>query len=122
MAMKQTEKLAKFIQAISDEKRIRILKMLERRPMCVCQLTAVLGIKQPTVSKHIRKLKKAGIIMEKRIGQFRLCIMNREHQYINIWWIISSFAEKNEIAQDLKKVEEVLKTIQPKFDSHMAIH
>ncbi|MCM8816573.1 MAG: metalloregulator ArsR/SmtB family transcription factor [Candidatus Omnitrophica bacterium] len=114
--------MAKFIQAISDEKRIRILKMLERRPMCVCQLTAVLGIKQPTVSKHIGKLKKAGIIMEKRIGQFRLCIMNREHQYINIWWIISSFAEKNELAQDLKKVEEVLKTIQPKFDSHMAIH
>lgn len=121
MAIYQTKKLANFLQAISDEKRIRILKMLEKRPICICQLTIILKIRQPTVSKHIKKLKNCGLVIEKKSGNFRLCFLNREHPLINIWWIISSYVDNKEIASDMSKIETIIKKLPSKVYSHMAI-
>lgn len=51
-----------FCKAIADCNRLRILKLLEARKMCVCELSFVLGITQPSVSRHLGKLKSAGLI------------------------------------------------------------
>ena len=58
------------LKAVADKNRMRILKMLERKSMCVCELAAVLGIKQPSVSKHLVILKNAGLIQDERNGQW----------------------------------------------------
>ncbi len=52
----------KVLKACADKNRIRILKLLERRNLCVCEIAFVLGITQPSVSRHLKKLKKAGLI------------------------------------------------------------
>ncbi|MCM8815519.1 MAG: metalloregulator ArsR/SmtB family transcription factor [Candidatus Omnitrophica bacterium] len=122
MAMKQIKNLHQFLHAISDEKRIRILKMLEKTPMCVCQMRAILEIKQPTVSKHIKALKKAGIVMTRKLGQFRVYSLNYDHPYICIWWIISTCMNRNEVEKDRIKVKRVIKKVQPQIYSRMAIH
>ena len=57
-------------KAVADKNRMRILKMLEKKNMCVCELAAVLGIKQPSVSKHLSILKNAGLIQDERSGQW----------------------------------------------------
>lgn len=57
--MKEVEKVLK---ALADKNRLRILKLLEHRKMCVCELAFVLEIKQPSVSRHLTKLKSAGFI------------------------------------------------------------
>ncbi|MCX7704900.1 MAG: metalloregulator ArsR/SmtB family transcription factor [bacterium] len=119
--MNQIKKIEQFLQVISDEKRMRILKMLEKGPMCICQMTAVLGIKQPTVSKHIKKIKKVGLIFEKRSGNFRLCSLNFGHPLINLWWVVSSHIGEGEIKQDRAKMEEIMKKILIKTDSQSAI-
>ncbi len=62
--------LIKVLKAASDKNRMRILKMLEKKKMCVCELSAVLGIKQPSVSKHLSILKEAGLIQDERNGQW----------------------------------------------------
>lgn len=49
-------------KVLADKNRIRILKMLENRKMCVCEITYVLGLAQASVSRHVKRLKKAGII------------------------------------------------------------
>jgi ArsR family transcriptional regulator len=56
------------LKAMADPMRIRILKMLEQRSMCVCELTSVLGIKQSSVSHHLRILKDAGFVDDVRRG------------------------------------------------------
>lgn len=56
------DRLTKIYNMLSDKNRLRILKMLEYKPMCVCELTYVLGIRQPSVSRHLKKLKEAGLI------------------------------------------------------------
>lgn len=62
--------LLKVLKAAGDKNRLRILKMLQGKDMCVCELAAVLGIRQPSVSKHLRILKNAGLIQDERNGQW----------------------------------------------------
>ena len=54
--------LENVLKACADKNRIRILKLLEKKNLCVCEISFVLGITQPSVSRHLKKLKKAGII------------------------------------------------------------
>jgi len=58
--------LVKIFKALSDSNRIRILKMLEVRPLCVCEITAVLGLASSTVSKHLSILRDAGFIFDQK--------------------------------------------------------
>ena len=49
--------LVKIFKALSDTNRIRILKMLQVRPLCVCEISDVLCLANSTVSKHLSILK-----------------------------------------------------------------
>ena len=50
------------MKAGSDPSRIKILKMLQRRVMCVCEIQSALGTAQSTASKHLKILEEAGLI------------------------------------------------------------
>ena len=56
------------LKAMADPMRIRILKLLQQKSMCVCELTAVLGIQQSSVSHHLKVLKDAGFVDDIRSG------------------------------------------------------
>ncbi|OIN98793.1 MAG: transcriptional regulator [Desulfovibrionaceae bacterium CG1_02_65_16] len=64
------KQLTKVMKALSDPGRIKILKMLERREMCVCELRSALGLAQPTVSKHLKELVEAGLIEGRKSAQW----------------------------------------------------
>ena len=52
----------KVMKALSDPNRVKVIKMLQHRPMCVCEIQAALGIAQPTVSKHLKGLEEVGLV------------------------------------------------------------
>ena len=58
----------KVMKAVSDPTRVKILKMLQRRVMCVCEVQAALRIAQSTASKHLKILEDAGLITSFRDG------------------------------------------------------
>ncbi len=58
----------KVMKALSDPNRIKILKMLQHRVMCVCEIQAALGIAQPTVSKHLKILEDSGLVVCEKDG------------------------------------------------------
>lgn len=62
--------LARVFQSLSDVNRIRILKMLETRPLCVCEITSVLGLATSTVSKHLSILRDAGFVTDSKEGKW----------------------------------------------------
>lgn len=62
------KKLVSCLKAAGDGTRFKILKLLASQPACVCELTAVLGLAQPTVSKHLRVLEHAGLVESERNG------------------------------------------------------
>jgi ArsR family transcriptional regulator len=62
--------LETILEATADRTRLRILGLLPRTGVCVCQLVAVLGLSQPTVSKHLALLRRAGLIEAERRGRW----------------------------------------------------
>lgn len=57
-------------KALAHPARLRVLAMLSGGPLCVCQITAVLGSAPSTVSEHLRELKQAGLLVEEKNGKF----------------------------------------------------
>jgi ArsR family transcriptional regulator len=62
--------IEKLFKALADRNRLRILKMLEVRPLCVCEITYVMGIAQSSVSRHLAILRDAGLVDDKKNGQW----------------------------------------------------
>lgn len=58
------------LKAAGDPTRTRILKLLEDRELCVCQIQAVLRLAPSTVSKHLALLKAAGLVDDRREGRW----------------------------------------------------
>ena len=57
----------KVMKALSDPNRVKIIKMLQQREnMCVCEIRAMLKLAQPTVSKHLKILEEAGMIVSEK--------------------------------------------------------
>ena len=61
---------AALFRALADPHRVRILNLLATSPdpVCVCDLVAVLGLAQPTVSHHLKKLVGAGLLTRAQRG------------------------------------------------------
>ncbi len=62
--------LMKVFKALSEETRLRILKLLERGELCVCDIVAALDLIQPKVSFHLAVLKEAGLIKDRKQGKW----------------------------------------------------
>ena len=58
----------KVMKALSDPNRVKILKLLQRRELCVCEIQAAIGLAQPTVSKHLKILEDAGLVTFSKDG------------------------------------------------------
>jgi len=58
----------KVAKALSDPNRVKMVKLLQRRVMCVCEIQAALGLAQSTVSKHLKILEDAGLITYSKEG------------------------------------------------------
>ena len=52
----------KVMKALSDPNRVKIVKLMQQKMMCVCELQGALKIAQPTVSKHLKILEDAGLV------------------------------------------------------------
>jgi ArsR family transcriptional regulator len=59
-----------IFKALSDETRLRILKLLEKGELCVCDIVASLDMIQPKVSFHLGVLKDAGLIKDRKQGKW----------------------------------------------------
>ena len=57
-------------KAVSDPTRIRILSALSVRPLCVCEIVEITRLGQPAVSRHLGILRDAGLVEDRREGQY----------------------------------------------------
>ncbi len=58
----------KVMKALSDTNRVKMVKMLQRRVMCVCEIREALGLAQSTASKHLKILEEAGLVAYTKDG------------------------------------------------------
>jgi ArsR family transcriptional regulator len=71
MPIADAERLAAVLKALADPVRLRLLSLVrasDAGEACVCDLTAALGISQPTVSHHLKTLVAAGVLTREKRG------------------------------------------------------
>ncbi len=73
-----TQSLVEFLKMIDDPTRLKILRLLLERDLCVCQLVELLNIPQPTVSQHLAKLRMMRLVTERKAAQWVYYSANRE--------------------------------------------
>lgn len=71
-------KLADALKALGDPTRLKIIALLNTRDCCVCELVPIFGITQPSISKHMSRLKNVGLVTEARRGQWVFYSLNRK--------------------------------------------
>jgi len=102
-----------IFKVLSDKNRLRILKMLQYRPLCVCEITSILKLAPSTISQHLSLLKKAGFITEHREGRWNSYSINRSPEDERITAILTSLdfwiADLNEVDSDRSKLKSVSK-------------
>jgi DNA-binding transcriptional ArsR family regulator len=96
--------------AVSDANRLRLIMALKGRSLCVCQMTALLGLAPSTVSKHLSVLKQAGLVKEKKIGRWvyhELCPADCGC-YAVVDWVREHLARDEQVAADKARLKEIL--------------
>ena len=62
------KEFTKVMKALSDQNRVKMIKLLQRRMLCVCEIKEALGLAQSTASKHLKILEEAGLITYSKDG------------------------------------------------------
>lgn len=102
--------LSNIFKALSDETRLRILKLLEHGELCVCDIVAALNMIQPKVSFHLGILKNAGLIKDRKQGKwihYRIDDSDMFKRFL-ILSVLERFPE-NEVMEDKKRLDKFLK-------------
>ncbi len=100
-----------ILKAVSDDKRVRILLALFSNELCVCQITAVLGLAPSTVSRHLSILHEAGLVSMRKRGKwvyYRLAGNDASKNVRELLrWVIASSVDTEEARRDLKKLKKI---------------
>ena len=80
LTAEEAETTAAVFKALADPARVRIVNLLARNPesVCVCELTPAIGLSQPTVSHHLKKLVQAGLLRREQRGVWAFYSLDRE--------------------------------------------
>ncbi len=81
--------ITKIFKALSDPNRVRILKLLEKKPICVCEFPTLLNIAVSTVSKHLSILRDAGLITDRKTGKWVIYSLNTGSDNLQVRQILS---------------------------------
>lgn len=76
------KKQSEIFKALSDPLRLKILILLSKKSMCVCEIVAALNLTQPNASYHLNLLENVGLVKSKRVGKWIFySIEKHSHQF-----------------------------------------
>lgn len=107
MEVKPLNHLLKFLKCISDETRLKMLKLLLDQQLCICELTAILKKSQPCISQHMSRFKELDLVIEERREQWAYYTINHEvyQQYLAK---LNSFAQESFSALQMNQLKKDL--------------
>ncbi|WP_028581870.1 ArsR/SmtB family transcription factor [Desulfogranum japonicum] len=68
----------KVMKALADPNRVRILKLLQEKELCVCEMKELFSLSQPTISKHLRVLEEANLVTFRKQGSWAIYRLGHE--------------------------------------------
>jgi ArsR family transcriptional regulator len=109
--MKSLDKQSEIFKALSEPNRIRIVKMLQQRSLCVCEITEILQLAASTVSKHLSILKSSGLIIDEKDNKwinYKISPNPEDAGVISALFSVKLLMEDDEV---IKNDREKLKTV-----------
>jgi ArsR family transcriptional regulator len=103
-------------RALSDRTRLRILNLLQGGELCVCHLVAVLDVPQPTASRHLAYLRKAGLVVARKEGlwmYYSLAPARSKFQAMLLECLGQCFQEESAFARDTEKLHLRVRPVCP---------
>ncbi|MBH0231721.1 metalloregulator ArsR/SmtB family transcription factor [Halobacillus yeomjeoni] len=76
----EVEEAAHTMKLLGDRTRLTLLGLLYSGECCVCELVEVLQMSQPSISQHLKKLRDARLVKEKKKGQWVFYSLNTSHE------------------------------------------
>ncbi len=78
VASRDVEQAQRWLRALADETRLMLVERLRDGEQCVCDLTDALDTGQSRLSFHLKTLKEAGIVTDRRVGRWVYYALNPE--------------------------------------------
>ena len=102
--------LSETFKALSDETRLRVLKLLEHGELCVCDIVSALDKVQPKISFHLGVLKDAGLIKDRKHGRW-ICYSIDDSDMFRRFLILSALERipDEAVEEDRKRLTEFIK-------------
>ncbi len=88
------KEIARLLSAVADPTRLRLLRLLHHQELCVCELMEAVHLPQYKVSRHLRELRRMGVVESRRSGRW-------------MHYRISGAATRSPLHQDLLKFLDV---------------
>jgi ArsR family transcriptional regulator, arsenate/arsenite/antimonite-responsive transcriptional repressor len=111
------DELVTIFKALSDETRLRVIKLLEEGELCVCDITAALDMSQPKVSFHLGTLKDAELIKDRKQGKWIHYSLNESDLFRRMLMVsVCEMADGALIGEDKKRLSRYLKTKKPSLE------
>lgn len=104
------QELTTIFKALSDETRLRIIKLLEKGELCVCDIVEALDIVQPKASFHLGVLRAAGLIKDRKQGKWINYSLSESDLFKRMLMVsVCEKADGKKIAGDRKRLDNFLK-------------
>ncbi len=100
--------LVHLLRALEDPTRLRVLKCLQVRPACVCELVQALELPQSRISRHLRILRDAGLVIDERSAQwieYALVEPRRPAEAHLLSVTLGELAADDQVNRDLERLE-----------------
>jgi ArsR family transcriptional regulator len=108
------QKQIKMLKALGNQTRLRILKLLLKKELCVCELEAALALPQSKVSRHLTILRSTGLVEDRREGLwifYSLFKPQNDFEKSVIQTIKNSLSDSELVKQDEKRLEKKLSQV-----------
>ncbi len=98
--------LLSVFKALSDETRLRIVKLLENGELCVCHIVAAVDMSQSRISFHLKILKDAGLVQDRREGKWMHYRLNESDFFKRLLFLsIAERVKEEDMAGDRQRLE-----------------
>ena len=95
-----------MFKALSDVTRLRIVKLLENGELCVCHIVAAVDMSQSKISFHLKILKKAGLVKDRREGKWMHYRLNESDLFKRLLFLsIAERVREDEMIVDRQRLE-----------------
>ena len=107
------KKYLELFKSLGDENRLRILLMLNIRPLCVCEITEVLDIALSTISAHLKLMKNAELIEDEKEGRWVIYRLVRGNKFLDELIVLLKDRLQNDekVIHDRKIISQITREI-----------